>query len=261
MDSMNDKNTYDPKYFQPLFDAEDRHFWFITRNQILENVLAKLDTLLPNGYYALESGCGDGNTLRVLESTCHNGKVIGSDLFHSGLLLAQKRVNCPLVQADVTQIPFPPIFHLSCIFDVLEHISDDKGMLTNIYHSLVKGGYIVLTVPAGPELWSYFDDASHHIRRYTRDTLKNVLEKAGFRIITLTAFMSLTYPIVWLRRKGVKKNSKAPEFAGKRSMQELEVPTILNWSLVQILRFESAWLKMGNKFSVGSSLLAIAQKD
>ncbi len=91
---MNDKNTYDPKYFQPLFDAEDRHFWFITRNQILENVLAKLDTLLPNGYYALESGCGDGNTLRVLESTCHNGKVIGSDLFHSGLLRISGRFPC-----------------------------------------------------------------------------------------------------------------------------------------------------------------------
>jgi len=260
MDCMTDKNTYDPKYFQPLFDAEDKHFWFITRNRILGDVIAKLDILLPQGYYALESGCGDGNTLRVLEAACQRGRVIGSDLFHSGLLLAQHRVKCPLVQADVTHLPFSSKFHLSCIFDVLEHIPDDKGMLKDIHNSLVEGGYVVLTVPAGPELWSYFDDASHHVRRYTRNTLTDALEAAGFHIITLTAFMSLTYPVVWLRRKGGKKALNEPELADERSMQELQMPALINWGMVQLLKLESAWLKKGNRFSIGSSLLAVAQK-
>ncbi len=109
---MSERTSYDQKYFLPLFQAEDKHFWFITRNRILSDVASRLDSVLPENYRALELGCGDGNTLRVLEENCHKGKLIGSDLFYSGLRLAQLRVKCPLVQADVAHLPFGQKFHL-----------------------------------------------------------------------------------------------------------------------------------------------------
>ncbi len=106
-----------------------------------------------------------------------------------------------------------PIYHLGKnftwldLFDVLEHISDDRGMLELLGEVLVDGGYAVITVPAGPELWSYFDEASHHVRRYTAITLRDVLLAAGYEVISLTAFMSLTYPLVWLDA-GVRRTKK-----------------------------------------------------
>ncbi len=248
--------SYDPQYFQPLFESEDRHFWFVTRNRILKNVLQRLDAILPERYYATELGCGDGNTLRVMENACSRGRLTGSDLFYDGLKLAKLRVKCSLVQTDVAALPFRHAFHLVGLFDVLEHISDDHGMLHRVNEIMMKDGYLVLTVPAEPELWSYFDEASHHARRYTRESLCQVLQSAGYEIISLTAFMSLTYPFVWLRRKNHKESSsmfeEAKGDANIRAMQELHVPSLLNWGLIQLLRLESTWLKWGGRFSKGS---------
>ncbi len=258
---MNTHASYDPQYFIPLFQAEGRHFWFISRNRILEDVLKSLDAQLPAGYFALELGCGNGNTLRVTESACQRGKVTGSDLFFSGLRLARLRVSCPLVQADVQALPFERKFSLVGFFDVLEHIRDDRGFIEKVKQILLPGGYLVVTVPADPALWSYFDEASHHERRYTSEALTQLLEESGYEIVRMTAFMSLTYPVVWLRRKlaGKQGNPGTQIDSNTLALQELHVAGILNWLLIQLLKLELAWLKRGRSFKRGSSLLAIAR--
>jgi SAM-dependent methyltransferase len=40
------------------------------------------------------------------------------------------------------------------MFDVLEHIDDDRGALANIARKLKPGGKILITVPAHPWMWS-----------------------------------------------------------------------------------------------------------
>ena len=255
-------NSYDPQFFEPLFQAEEHHFWFVSRNRIVADTLETLDRQLPDGYLALELGCGNGNTLRVTEAACRRGKVTGSDLFHSGLMLAKKRVSCPLVQADVLNLPFKGGFHLVGFFDVLEHIPDDREMLDKVKDILVPGGWVVITVPADPGLWSYFDEASHHQRRYTRETLSRLLEAAGFEITRLTAFMSLTYPLVRLRRKFTRNGETrlTEEDARSLACEELAVNGVLNWLLVQFLKLERSWLNRGKEFKRGSSLLMVARR-
>lgn len=127
---------------------------------------------------------------------------------------------------------------------------------------LTPGGYLVLTVPADPGLWSYFDEASHHQRRYTRETLAEMLNGTGFEIVRLTAFMSLTYPWVWLRRKFGRKAEPnyTEEDASSLAYQELAVNKVLNWLLIQILKLERSRIKQGKDFRRGSSLLAVARR-
>jgi len=258
---VNMHHSYDPLFFEPLFQAEERHFWFVSRNRIVADTLQALDRNFKDGYQVLELGCGNGNTLRVTEAACLRGKVIGSDLFHSGLVLARKRVNCPLVQADVQNLPFAGGFDLVSFYDVLEHIQDDRKMLEQVREILAPGGYVVITVPADPGLWSYFDEASHHQRRYTLETLSRLLEEGGYEIIRLTAFMSLTYPLVWMRRKLTRINpsARADIDADSLACQELQVNGVLNWLLTQLLTLERGWLQRGNTFKKGSSLLAVAR--
>lgn len=224
-------------------------------------MLEGLDDQLPAGYRALELGCGNGNTLRVTEAACRRGKVTGSDLFQSGLRLAKLRVNCPLVQADVKDLPFGRIFNLVSFFDVLEHIRDDRGMLESVKEMLLPGGYLVITVPAEPALWSYFDVASHHERRYTTESLSRLLEGSGYDVVRLTAFMSLTYPLVWLRRKLMRNESllELGKDSNTHALQELQVAGVLNWILFQLLKLERARLKRGGSYKKGSSLLAVAR--
>jgi SAM-dependent methyltransferase len=56
--------------------------------------------------------------------------------------------------------------------DVLEHIEDDKGELARAILHLRPGGRLVVLSPAHQWLFSEFDRAIGHFRRYTRRSLK-----------------------------------------------------------------------------------------
>lgn len=56
--------------------------------------------------------------------------------------------------------------------DVLEHIEDDSLETSRAYERLTKGGHLVILSPAWPFLYSPFDEAVGHYRRYTRASLR-----------------------------------------------------------------------------------------
>jgi SAM-dependent methyltransferase len=66
--------------------------------------------------------------------------------------------------------------------NVLEHIEDDLGALRTIHDALPPGGRVVLLVPAHEMLYSPFDLAVGHYRRYRRTALINRLAAAGFDV-------------------------------------------------------------------------------
>jgi len=55
--------------------------------------------------------------------------------------------------------------------DVLEHIEDDRGELARAATLLKPGGYLVVLCPAHQALYSEFDRAIGHFRRYSAKTL------------------------------------------------------------------------------------------
>jgi SAM-dependent methyltransferase len=64
--------------------------------------------------------------------------------------------------------------------NVLEHVADDAGCLSEMGRLLRPGGRLCLYVPAGPSLFGSLDRAFHHHRRYRRSELRNKLAAAGF---------------------------------------------------------------------------------
>ena len=72
--------------------------------------------------------------------------------------------------ADSCAGPFDTI----CYVDVLEHIEDDCAELALASSRLEPGGHIVLLAPAHPFLYSSFDGAIRHYRRYTRAGVKRL---------------------------------------------------------------------------------------
>lgn len=66
---------------------------------------------------------------------------------------------------------------------VLEHIEDAKGFLVTMQRVLKREGKVLVFVPANP--WSYgpFDEAVGHFRRYTRGSLRELVEGTGFVIV------------------------------------------------------------------------------
>lgn len=253
-----------PLDFDRLAAAEDRHFWFRSRNRLLKTVIADLVKVFPAGYQVLEVGCGTGYVLRMLEQVCHNGNVAGVDLFEEGIAFARSRVRCPLIKADIQNLPFERPCNLIGLFDVLEHIADDGAALRNLAARLAPGGSLVLTVPAHMSLWSHFDVYSQHYRRYSMASLTNVLKAAGLRVAYMTQFMSALYPAMWLRRKlavDAEAIKNDPEKTRSQSLKDLQVGTIANTLFGALLAWEPYAVKWRLPIPLGTSILAVAERD
>jgi 2-polyprenyl-3-methyl-5-hydroxy-6-metoxy-1,4-benzoquinol methylase len=256
------QNGYDPNFFEHLFKSEDKHFWFQSRNRIIASLVRQMTAVWSPGYQVLEVGCGNGNVLRVLEHVCTNSLVIGMDLFAEGLRQARHRVACPLVQGDMHSPPFRSNFRIIGLYDVLEHLPDDHQVLSDLYQMLSPDGLLMLTVPAHMALWSYFDEASHHYRRYSRNDLTEKLQNAGYCIEYISYYMLTLYPIVWLNRRvsgSLKNHTQQSEY--ELALQELRVSPLLNSPLNFILRWEQAAISARYTLPFGTSLIVIARKQ
>jgi SAM-dependent methyltransferase len=249
--------------FAELFAAQDRHFWFCARNRVLANVVQRITQNLADGFRVLEVGCGTGNVLRVLEQVCARGDVIGLDLHPQGLRLARQRTRCPLVAADIHQLPFRDPFDVVGMFDVLEHLPDDRRVLIDLRKALTAEGRLLLTVPAHAWLWSEVDVYSGHFRRYAPRQLSALLEECGFRVEYLTQFMAPLLPLMWLSRRGVSgaaATGAAPVAVDRqRVLGELRIIPVLNELLGALLALERPGLRHGLRLPFGTSLLAVAR--
>lgn len=248
---------FDPSYFDSLVEAEDSHFWFVVRNRVIASVVRRLVRHRKPGYHVLEIGCGAGNVLRILESTCVGGHVMGVELFEEGVRRARQRVSCPVVAGDIDTMTFEQRFALIGMFDVLEHIDDDVATLRRVAELLEPDGRVVVTVPADPRLWSSFDVASHHHRRYTKLSLARSFDSAGFELEYVTPFMALLHPLMRLRRStptGGAVNGSAVVDA------EFRINRYANIVAHALMSPEAWWVGRGRRLPVGTSLLAVARR-
>jgi SAM-dependent methyltransferase len=257
--------SYDPAFFQLLFEVEDKHFWFRSRNRTIAAWVELLTSELTTSFRVLEVGCGTGNVLRVLGQACPNGTVVGMDLFAEGLKYAKERTSVALVQGDMHHPPFAGQFDIIGLFDVLEHLPDDRQVLRDLKGMLREGGALLLTVPAHPRLWSYFDEASHHCRRYQPEELKHKLVETGYNVEYTTQYMMSVFPLVWvgrhltsLRGRLFRRQSSASR--EELAIRELHPMPIVNEVLSQLLDIEGRWLERGHSLPLGTSLLAVATR-
>ena len=253
---------YSKPDFDSLFEAEEKHFWFRYRNNLIGKTIKGLigSQKKPR---ILELGCGNGNVLREIEKRLPDSTLVGSELFEEGLSRAKGRVRCELRQADIYNLPEWPAFDLIGLFDVLEHLPDDVAALKEIRKSLRPGGKLLITVPASMSLWSYVDVVAGHYRRYTCKTLKNALLEAGFQVPRNEPVMMPLYPAMWLSRKigHFKKNMGFSKKNGDRHLanQELRISPLMNYLMGFVLNIECGLLNLGLRMPFGTSILAVGE--
>ncbi len=80
---------------------------------------------------------------------------------------------------DLTELRGAPFKTVFCL-NVLEHLSDDIRALENMAAALEPGGKLIVFVPAFPWLYGSMDAKVGHRRRYRKQGLEALLERAGF---------------------------------------------------------------------------------
>ncbi|MGQ0700020.1 MAG: class I SAM-dependent methyltransferase [Panacagrimonas sp.] len=85
------------------------------------------------------------------------------------------------VQGNITALPFPDgAFELVCALDIVEHVDDDDGALSELSRVAAPGAAFLLSVPLHPAMWTAFDDFVGHRRRYDPQALASKLDEHGF---------------------------------------------------------------------------------
>jgi len=248
-----DHDDYNAKGLDSLYNAEEKHFWFISRKefifQSIEKHVKKTDNII-------EIGAGTGNVSRYLNKQGYTSISVG-EMHLKGLKYAKSYGIEQCYQFDLLKTPFQNEFDTVCMFDVLEHIDDDDLALQNIHKTLNKTGKIVLTVPSHQWLWSREDTIASHKRRYTKNELIEKLQENGFEIITAKYFFISIIPLLYLRTFLSRDNDSIIQ--NHEYDSEISIHPILNTILLSISRFEN---KINNFLPniFGGSLFIIASK-
>ncbi|HEY2718589.1 MAG TPA: methyltransferase domain-containing protein, partial [Solirubrobacteraceae bacterium] len=221
----------DRDYELQTHQAEDRHWWYRGRRNVLERVIADLH--LPARARILDAGCGSGRNMVEL---ARHGTVTGVELSEASVRLARERGAGEVVEGSVLEMPFEAdSFEMAASLDVIEHLEDDLAALRELRRVVAPGGSLLVTVPAYQWLWSGHDEINHHFRRYTRRSLQRAGEEAGWQQVRTTYFNSLLLPAAILLRVLDRFSRKTTE----SSLDLWVPPEPMNWLLERPLQLEA----------------------
>lgn len=121
-------------------------------------------------------------------------------------------------------------FDILTMWDVLEHVTDPLGELTECFRICKPGGMLIINYPdfgsllariAGKRWWFLL---SNHLYYFTPDTMKKILEKAGFEVLKFSMHWQ-TLPLGYLSEIA-GMYSKTLSRAGGRILKTLKMENI-----------------------------------
>jgi SAM-dependent methyltransferase len=162
---------------------EDAHWYYAGKRDIARGWLQRVgppraDDLL------LDCGAGTGRFAQEMQVHC---RVLVLDDHEEALRLLRTKFRPDQILSlagDRVPLPDASLDYVTAL-DVLEHTRDDHAVVASFHRLLKPGGVALVTVPAGMALWSDWDVALHHFRRYSRPQLRalfpadNVAGRAG----------------------------------------------------------------------------------
>jgi len=241
-------SVMDPAYVAVHMEEDRSHWWFRGRLAVILATLRR--ALPPRRVRLLELGCGTGNVLAALSQF---GEAVGMEA-HGDLIAAARAAGLDVRAGHLPDdLGVPPGWaEVVLLLDVIEHVDDDVATLSAARAGVGEGGLLVVTVPAYRWLWSGHDEILGHRRRYTAAELRAAVERAGFRVVRVSYFNTLLFPLLvavrtWKRLRGDRGH-------------DLRRPAApLNWLLERIFAFERH-LVARVPLPFGASLLLIGRR-
>ncbi len=236
------------------FHLEQKSVWYRHRNSCIVAAMLRY----PSVGIILDVGGGNGCVAKAIRDAGFRVRLLEPD--PSGILNAIESRHITDVMCarfEDADIPERSIDAVG-LFDVLEHIDNEKPFLDHIADVLKPKGLLYITVPAHRFLWSWSDVQAEHFRRYSRQALVNTIS-ASFDVIYSTYFFgALVMPIFLFRT--------IPYRAGIRTKNILKAETehgtdgsILPRMLLRVLSREVRFIRYGRQSLFGASCLLVAR--
>jgi SAM-dependent methyltransferase len=173
------------------------HFWIKRRLDVL---IALCGPLLRDSARLAEIGCGSGLVQSQFEDRL-GLSVDGFDLNAEALERNASRTGrlaCYDVQERNEDLR--DRYDLVLLLDVIEHVQEDVQFLEDSAFLAKSGGHLIVNVPASPRLYSRYDVAAGHLRRYTPRALLEAGQKAGLEAASWTYWGFPLLPLAVARK-------------------------------------------------------------
>lgn len=236
---------------------DERHFWMRWRTRAFLQQCRALSISTETPLSVLEIGCGQGILRQMLESatgwTVDAVDLNAGALFHS----APGRGRTALYNIHDRAPALAAGYDAILLFDVIEHIDDPVSFMNSALYHLKPGGYVFINVPALQSLYSKFDVAVGHCRRYNKATLETELAKAGIRKVDDRYWGLTMLPLLALRKLWLSLRSEDPG-TGTTVVQRGLVPPgrLADSVLTAMMRVETGAIADP---PLGTSLLYVGQ--
>jgi SAM-dependent methyltransferase len=245
---------------EACFEVEDVSFWFQHRNVCIREELKQYP---PSGP-VFDIGGGNGFVAKAMQDV--GFEVVLLEPGASGCHNAQRRGIQNVVCARLEDAGFVPASIAAVgLFDVIEHLENDREFLEMVGSYLWPNGRVYITVPAHRALWSQEDANAGHFRRYSRQALDDVLKVSGFTVDFLTGFFQYLPPAILAGRVipyrlGAMKRGSQGVNGNMRDEHEVRSPLVRRL-LVWLQSREVAQMCSRREVSFGGSWLAVARKN
>ncbi len=240
--------------YQNLERVERTHWYYAGKRELVHGWIqrtrpAQADDML------LDCGAGTGIFAKEMESCC---RVLVLDDHEEALRILRQRFRPgQILCLSGGQVPLPDgsLAYVTAL-DVLEHVPDAAAVVRGFHRLLKPGGLAVVTVPAGMALWSDWDEALHHYRRYSRPQLRALFPATHWEVVHVNYTNVAAYPAVWLVRKWRRWFSRSGTPPGPRA-EDREPAAWLNW-LLQRIFVRTGFIRVPWPFGV--SLLLVVRR-
>ncbi len=248
----------------------------------LENRLNIIEEFSENRGKILDIGCSTGLFLKIARDT--GWEVYGNDVDEDKIKYAKENYGLDVQCRELTETKFPDdYFDVVTLFDSLEHMTEPLNTLKEISRILNRNGILLLSTPnidgLLPRLtyilfartisaWEHPTPPAH-LYQFSKRTIKQLLKKAGYKVIKLT-----TEPIPFKYTVGKLENSIVDALKGKINKTTIQrsfsnpkraIPTpcnfnsvprelarIICWILVGMIYPLAKLLKMEDSMLVGA---------
>jgi SAM-dependent methyltransferase len=239
-----------------MFGVEEEHWWYVGLREL---VFSYLSQYAGEGSRLLDAGCGTGGFLAFLEK--RGGiRTCGFDFSEDALHFCRKRGLQNVAKGSVCEIPFDDgSFEMAVSLDVLCHmdVRNDIDAFRELRRVLVKGGLLILNLPAYDALRSTHDRAVHTRHRFTLGEVREKTIEAGFEIVKITYRNTLLFPLALLLRLIMKVRA---EKEGNARSDLTPPPGIINRLLTGVISFENRLIRLVN-LPFGLSVFCVARKQ
>jgi 2-polyprenyl-3-methyl-5-hydroxy-6-metoxy-1,4-benzoquinol methylase len=231
------------------------HFWFQWRLQAALAQVRGAGIATGEPLRALEVGSG-GGVLRDQLEAATRWTVDITDLNLPALQAARKGRGRHLYYDILEESPgFVGAYDVLIAFDVIEHLDRTGPFVRSLLRHVKAGGHVLINVPACPGLFSAYDVAVGHRRRYRPDSLAAEFAETEAEVLDVRYWGLMLVPLLLARK--LVLSWRAPDAATIRT--GFRPPGPLAHGLLRSLMALEAALGLRHP-PVGTSLLLAARK-